>query len=138
VRWGERYIVLDHDERAETQFKLGYPNELGWMAYVNNGCCFVKRFEHLRGAHYPDGGCSSEAYTAGWGIDIESLSPLQLVNPGQTISHEEEWSVFECPMRPTLDEDEIATVLGPFARRARFELPVVSGDGWDPAAEAVE
>ncbi len=138
LHWGQRYIVLDHDERAETQFKLGYPNELGWMAYVNHGCCMVKRFRHERGARYPDGGCSSEAYTAGWGIDIESFSPLRLVQPGETISHEEEWSVFDCPTRPSLDEDEIAAVLGPFSRRAGFELPVPTGEGWDPTRKEDE
>ena len=113
----------------------GYPNESGWMAYVNNGCCFVKTFEHERGARYPDAGCSSEAYSAGWGIDIESLSPLQLVKPGETISHEEEWFVFDCPTRPAIDDDEIAGVLAPFARRAGFELPVAyaASSGIPPA-----
>jgi hypothetical protein len=132
VHWGQRYIVVDHDVHAETQFKLGYANELGWMAYLDNGCCFVKKFRHERGARYPDGGCSSEAYTAGWGIDIESLSPFELVDPGETISYEEEWFVFECPRRPAPDDDEIAGVLEAFAHKAPFELPVVSGEGWDP------
>ncbi len=135
VHWGRRFIVLDHDERAETQFKLGYPNELGWLAYVNHGCCLVKRFVHERGARYPDGGCSSEAYTAGWGIDIESLSPLRQVRPGETITHEEKWSVFDCPARPSIDDDEIAAALAPFAQRAGFELPVPSVEAWDPTRD---
>jgi hypothetical protein len=138
VHWGRRYVVLDHDEANDAAFKLGYANESGWMAYLNDGCCLVKTFRHERGARYPDGGCSSEAYTAGWGIDIESLSPLQSVDPGETISHEEAWSVFDCPVRPSTDDDEIAGVLEPFARRAGFELPVVGGGSWDPAAEADE
>jgi hypothetical protein len=126
VHWGQRYVVLDHDEKNTRPFKLGYPNESGWMAYLNNGYCFVKTFEHERGARYPDMGCSTEAYSAGWGIDIESLSSLRVVKPGETISLDEEWFVFECPERPSFDEDEIAGVLEPFARRAGFELPVVS------------
>ena len=132
VHWGQRYIVLDHDEANEAAFKLGYANESGWLAYVNNGCCLVKTFRHERGARYPDRGCSSEAYSAGWGIDIESLSPVQLVGPGKSIAHHEEWFVFECPRRPSVDDDEITEVLTPFAGRAGFELPVVSGEGWDP------
>lgn len=135
VHWGERYIVVDHDETNSVPLKLGYPNESGWMAYFNNGCCFVKTFEHEQGARYPDMGCSSEAYSAGWGIDIESLSPLQLVKPGKRISHDEEWFVFDCPKRPAIDEDEIADVLAPFARRAGLELPVVSGELWDPTSD---
>jgi hypothetical protein len=132
VHWGQRYVVLDHDEANEAAFKFGYANESGWLAYVNNGCCLVKTFRHERGAQYPDRGCSSEAYSAGWGIDIESLSPLRLVRPGESISHDEEWFVFECPKRPSVDDDEIADVLAPFARRAGFELPAVSGEVWDP------
>jgi hypothetical protein len=132
VHWGERYVVLDHDETNEASFKLGYPDELGWLAWINDGCCLVKTFLHERGTRYPDGGCSCEAYTAGWGTDIESLSPLRMVEPGETISHNEEWSVFDCPTRPSLDEDEIAAVLEPFSRRAGFELPVASGEGWSP------
>ena len=136
VHWGQRYVVLDHDAANDAAFKLGYANEAGWLAYLNNGCCLVKRFRHEPGASYPDGGCSAEAYTAGWGIDIESLSPLQSVAPGKTISHTEEWSVFACPVRPSTDDDAIAGVLEPFARQAGFALPVVSGDAWDPTWEA--
>lgn len=136
VHWGRRYVVLDHDGTDSTAFKLGYANEAGWMAYVANGCCLVKTFAHEREAPYPDGGCSCEAYTAGWGMDIESLSPLQIVRPGGTISHEEQWSVFPCPSRPSRDDDEIDVVLEPFARRAGVELPVVAPGGWDPLRES--
>jgi hypothetical protein len=135
VYWGQRYIVVDHDETNSAPFKLGYPNEFGWMAYINNRCCFVKKFERVRGAQYPDMGSSSQTHSAGWGIDIESLSPLQLVQPGKTISHDEEWFVFDCPKRPSIDEDEIAGVLEPFARRAGLELPVVTGELWDPTSD---
>jgi hypothetical protein len=117
VHWGRRFIVLDHDQTNAAPFKFGYPDELGWLAFINHGCCLVKRFEHTLGASYPDGGCSAEAYTAGWGIDIESLSPLQVVKPGETIAHDEEWSVFECPRRPAVADDEIAVLLEPFSLR---------------------
>jgi hypothetical protein len=138
LHWGRRFIVLDHDETNSTPLKLGYPNESGWLAYVNNGCCFVKTFAHELGAPYPDRGCSCEAYSAGWGIDIESLSPLQVVKPGRTISHEEEWFVFDCPQRPSTDEDEIADLLEPLARRAGFELPVVTSGLWDPTTNQTD
>jgi hypothetical protein len=138
LHWGRRFIVLDHDETNAAPLKIGYPNESGWLAYVNNGCCFAKTFAHERGAPYPDMGCSCEAYSAGWGIDIESLSPLQVVKPEKTISHEEEWFVFDCPQRPSADEDEIARLLEPLARRAGFELPVVTGGLWDPTTNQTD
>jgi hypothetical protein len=134
VRWGRRFVVLDHDEASDGAIKLGYADEPGWLAYCNNGCCLVKTFRYERGARYPDGGCSAEAYSAGWGIDIESLSPLRSVEPGQTISHEEEWAVFACPRRPATD-DEIAAVLAPLAERAGFALPAAGVGVWDPKGE---
>lgn len=136
VYWGQRYIVVDHDENnLGNPFKLGYPNELGWMAYFNHGLCFVKKYKHERGAKYPDMGTSFQTHSAHWGIDIESLSPLQIVNPGKTISHEEEWFVINAPKRPNIDEDEIAELLKPIAELASIELPVVNSDGWDPTFE---
>jgi hypothetical protein len=138
VYWGERYIVLDHDAANDSPFKMGYPNEAGWMAYVNRGCCLMKTFSHERVATYPDRGCSTEAYTAGWGIDIESLSPLQEVAPGGTISHDEEWFLFECPTRPATDEDEIGSVLEPMAQRAGCELPAATSGVWNPRSEGAE
>jgi len=134
VRWGRRFVVLDHDQANGEAIKLGYGDEPGWLAYFNNGCCFVKTFRHERGARYPDGGCSAEAYSAGWGIDVESLSPLCAVEPGQTISHEEEWWVSDCPRRPATD-DEIDAALAPLAERAGFELPAAGLTAWDPKGE---
>ena len=139
VYWGQRYIVVDQDENNnESPFKLGYPNEMGWMAYFNKGLCFVKRFTHERNAKYSDMGSSWQTHSANWGIDIESLSPLQFVKPGKTISHEEEWFAFDAPKRPEINEDEIASILGPMAKKAGFELPVVNTEGWDPTFEDEE
>ncbi len=136
VYWGQRYIVVDHDENnTGSPFKLGYPNELGWMAYFNNGQCFVKTYNHERKAKYSDMGSSWQTHSAHWGIDIESLSPLQIVKPNKTISHEEEWFVFKAPKRPEINEDEIETILKPFSQAAGFELPVVNAEGWDPTFE---
>ena len=132
VYWGQRFVVVDQDPNKDTPFKLGYPNEYGWMAYFNNGCCFIKKYRHDRHAVYPDMGSSWETHSAGWGIDIESLSPLQTVQPGAAISHEEEWFVFECPRQPAIDEDLIARTLEPFAKNAGITLPVVSTEAWDP------
>ncbi len=134
VRWGRRFVVLDHDQANDTAIKLGYAAEPGWLAYFSDGCCLLKTFRHERGARYPDGGCSAEAYAAGWGIDVESLSPLQSVQPGQTITHDEEWFVVVCPERPDTD-DEIASVLAPVAQRAGVALPAPDLGAWSPTGD---
>ncbi len=134
VYWGQKYIVVDHDENnTGSPFKLGYPNEMGWMAYFNKNMCFVKKYLHELGAKYSDMGSSWQTHSAHWGIDIESLSPLRFVKPGETISHEEEWFIFSAPKRPNISEEEITAVLTPIAEKADFALPVVSVQKWDPS-----
>lgn len=136
VYWGQRYIVLDHDENnTGSPFKLGYPNEYGWLAYFNHGVCFIKKYNHERRAKYPDLGSSCQTHSAHWGIDIESLSPLQIVKQNKTISHEEEWFLFEAPICPAIDENEITAILKPISETAGIELPVVNSKGWDPTFE---
>lgn len=131
--WGQRYIVVDNDPNDESSFKFGYLNEYAWMAYFNHGQCFVKRFDKPdRKLKYPDEGCCYETITSSWGIELETLSPLQIVQPGKTLAHEERWYVLESEQRPTRDEDEIATLMQPIAAATGIELPVVSSTGWDP------
>jgi hypothetical protein len=135
VQWGQRYIVVDNDPADKSAFKFGYGNEFGWIAYFNHGQCFVKRFQHLRKAKYPDEGSSYQTYSSFWGIELESLSPLQLVKPGKTLTHEECWYVVEAPNVPTCDEDDIAGKMVPIAKETGIELPVVSDVAWDPTFE---
>lgn len=136
VYWGQKYIVVDNDPGDETAFKFGYPNEYGWIAYFNKGLCYIKKFHHSRSGNYPDRGCSWETYTSYWGVELESLSPLQTVKPGKDISLEDEWFLFDGVQCPERDEEQIEKVLGDIADIAEIELPVVSSDGWDPTFEA--
>ena len=61
------------------------------MAYANNGIALVKRFEHMIDGEYPDNGCSIETYSCNFMLEIETLSPLYLLEPGAEFAHEEIW-----------------------------------------------
>lgn len=91
LTWGERYILLRQDGNATTPCKIGLNGEAGWLAYVNNGTALIKRFSHMIDAEYPDNGCSVEIYTNESMQEIETLSPLYQLAPGETIVHVEEW-----------------------------------------------
>lgn len=132
---GQRYIVVDNNRIDETAFKIGYENEYGWIAYFNHDQVFVKKFDFVRGATYPDKGCNCETYTSYWGVEIESLSPLRILKPGKTATHEERWYVMKSEGLPSYNEDEIAAKMAPIAAYTGIQLPIVSDEGWDPNFE---
>lgn len=75
--------------------KIGYFNPHGWEAYWIDGILFVKRFDALPGAAYPDGGCNTETYCNDKFIELESLGPVTKLAPGETIVHTETWEIFD-------------------------------------------
>ncbi|MBI9051686.1 MAG: hypothetical protein JEZ00_19840 [Anaerolineaceae bacterium] len=74
-------------------FKIGFPNPRGWMAYVLDDTLFIKRAPYFSQENYCDFGCSSECYTDDRFIELETLSPMKLINPGESITHVETWEL---------------------------------------------
>ena len=105
VSWGKRLITLKQDKTAKTKFKFGLNAEDGWLAYVNNGVAFVKNFAHLVDAEYPDNGCSIEVFTNGDMLEIETLSPLYVLAPGEEIEHVEIFRALESPDQMKSEKD---------------------------------
>ncbi len=100
VHWGRRCVLLQQDPSLQPPFKMGLPDEAGWAAYVNRGNVFVKRFPWVPGAAYPDFGANCESYTTDFMLEMESLSPLQTLQPGAAVTHVETWSlVGDVPVR---------------------------------------
>jgi hypothetical protein len=117
VYWGEKYITLLHDSNAKEAFKIGMPNEDGWAAYVNHGHLFIKQFQYVKGALYPDFGASSfETYTCDYMTEIESLSPLVALEPDESVEHMEIWSLYDNVKVPE-SEEEIDEIILPFIKR---------------------
>jgi hypothetical protein len=96
-RWtlSQKYLRLRTDERLAGPQKAGIANKQGWAAYLRQGTLFVKRFDYQEGATYPDYGSNNETYTAGTFIEIESLGPLQRLEPGEGAEHTERWYLFD-------------------------------------------
>lgn len=91
-RWkiGSKLIELQVDEQYNHPQKIGASNKQGWLAYRVEEYTFVKSFSHEEG-EYPDMGSNCEIYTAGSFVELESLSPLKLLQPGESLIHEERW-----------------------------------------------
>ncbi len=105
VYWGDKYITVTQDAQAKIPFKLGMPNEDGWAAYYNDGHLFVKKYTHSMDGTYPDLGCSWETYTNNLMLEMESLSPLKVLKPGETASHKETWYLLDNVDCPKTEDD---------------------------------
>ena len=90
---GDQFIFL-HAHFESGFFKIGYPNPLGWMGYFSDGTLFVKKAIYYAGADYCDMGSSSECYCNNQFLELETLGPIAVLEPGETVSHQEEWFIF--------------------------------------------
>lgn len=85
-------IRLTH-RPMEQKYKIGVGHPNAPVRYENNGVTFVKKFDVDTNKEYPDGNVSFEAFMCKHMVEIESLSPLGSVAPGQTMEHRERWEL---------------------------------------------
>lgn len=93
VEWGNDAIVIKQSQDADQAFKIGINHEPGFAACVYPDVTFELRYEHKPEAVYPDGGCSFECYTNEHMMELETLAPLEKLEPGQTVEHKETWKL---------------------------------------------
>lgn len=87
------YVIFKAD--ALPPFKMGYFNPHGWLAYWLDGVLFRKTFEVHTASLHPDNNCNAEIYCGDKFIELESLAPLTILNPGAEVNHVERWDVFD-------------------------------------------
>jgi hypothetical protein len=58
----------------------------------------------VAGAVYPDNGCAFETFTNGHMCELETLSPLVKLAPGESIQHVEHWTLFDGLKEPATDD----------------------------------
>ena len=80
--------------RRADESKIGVDTAQAWAAYARDDSLYVKRFKHEPGASYADGGATVEIYSSAEFIEVENLSPLTELKPGESIVYPEEWSLF--------------------------------------------
>lgn len=73
--------------------KIGTNSTIGIGEYHVNGQIFVKEFEPIHDSEYPDMGCNVEIYTCDYMLEMETLSPLKTLSTGESITHDEVWSI---------------------------------------------
>jgi len=114
--WGEKFFQLKQDPAATTPQKVGFLNKQGWAAYCLNGELFLKQFDPVPDAAYPDYGCNTETFTNGDMLEVETLGPLAtLAADGGSVEHTEVWSLHKIDVGE--DEAAIDAKVAPLARR---------------------
>lgn len=89
--WGHEHVLLRQDPAATTPQKIGLTASRGWAAYSVDDLVFVKTFEEIAGAPYPDQGCLVELFTNPSMLEVETLGPLTTIEPQEAVEHREEW-----------------------------------------------
>jgi len=119
-RWhfGRNFFTLrQSDDFPPT--KIGLPHRERWVAYVIGESVFLKTFEFLEGATYPDGGCNFETFSDSSMLEIESLSPLRTLAPGEEITHIEHWSLLPVDTEILIESEEaLSEWIAPFLSRS--------------------
>ncbi|MGN1121966.1 MAG: hypothetical protein ACI4RV_06330 [Eubacteriales bacterium] len=90
----DTYVGLAQETDAKAAFKIGVNNTRGKAVCVNHGTAFCISTDYIPGAVYPDNGCSCEMYSCANFLEVETLSPLYTLNPGESCRHTEHWSLF--------------------------------------------
>jgi hypothetical protein len=73
--------------------KVGTHSPEGWVALCREDATFVKSYDWVSGASYPDEDSSLQVYTCEQFVEMETLSPLAVFYPGAEVVHREIWSV---------------------------------------------
>lgn len=117
-RWkfGKKYVLLRTDEKLDFAQKLGATDKQEWAAYLRNNTLFIKRFPYIDGAAYPDYGCNFETYTKGDFMEVETLGPFAKLQPEESVTHVENWFLFNI-VEAGEDEDSLDATLTPLVAR---------------------
>jgi hypothetical protein len=117
-RFGWRFITLRQTADG-TPTKLGLAHREKWVGYLLPNALFLKAFDYEEGAVYPDVGCNFETFTNADMLEVEALSPLRKLAPGESVSHTERWYLFDVAEQPdSLKENDLAEWLEPMLKSA--------------------
>ena len=93
IKWGNRYIFVEAEMR-DGMMKFGFPNPIGWLAYHRHDTLFVKHAEYKVNSAYFDLGSSSHFFCQPEFLELETLGPCTTLTPGESVTHQEVWSLY--------------------------------------------
>ena len=85
---------LVHARSSLPPVKVGTFNRLGWAGYFREGVFLRKTFSVCEDQRHPDEGCNVESYCNDLFIELETVGPLAMLEPGSAASLSEHWEFF--------------------------------------------
>ena len=117
LRFGSEFITLRQTADG-SPIKLGIAHKEKWVAYLNGETLFIKTFDYVEGAAYTDLGCNFETFSNADMLEIETLSPLRTLQPGEAVEHTEKWYLLgDVPQPPSLHEQDIREWIAPLLEK---------------------
>lgn len=86
-------IVIGFDKSVPHPLKVGTMNTLGYVFAFTKAGKFTIKLPAPDGGVYPDFSCNVESYTYNLFTEIETLSSLFTLKPGESRTHTEVWSL---------------------------------------------
>ena len=86
-------IVIGLDKSVPHPLKVGTMNTLGYVFAFTKAGKFTIKLPTPDGGVYPDFSCNVESYTYNLFTEIETLSSLFILKPGESRTHTEVWSL---------------------------------------------
>lgn len=94
AKYGKEEIVINHLPIID-RYKIGVGHPAGAVRYVNRGIVFEKSYDIIDNATYPDGNVSFETFFCYHMAEVESLSPLYTLAPGESAEYTETWTLYK-------------------------------------------
>jgi hypothetical protein len=97
--WQDARLFADDDyvwidaRPDEEEFKVGLLAR-GWLGYLRAGTFFLKRFDPQLDVLHPDYNTNAQLYCNQRFIELETLAPLSVLEPGQASVHVETWEIY--------------------------------------------
>jgi hypothetical protein len=100
THWGDPRLeihddyVFVHARSNPHPCKIGSLNVCGWVGYLIGSVLLVKRFDPRPELSHPDLGCNVEVYCNDQYVELETLAPMQQLQPGQETVFPETWEFY--------------------------------------------
>lgn len=85
--------------------KVGTTGYEGFVGVTTDNYTFIKKFNFIDGAIYPDDNCAIQVYTSERFCELETLSPMYTLLPNVEYIHDEEWILLPYKVDPKKGEE---------------------------------